>query len=37
MTGELATQANVVALSAHESMVRAVLEDGALLEGRIVA
>ena len=37
MTGELPTQANVVALSANESMVRAVLDDGALLEGRIVA
>lgn len=37
MSGDLPTQGNVLAILAHEATVRAVLDDGALVEGRIVA
>ena len=37
MSGDLPTQGNVLAILAHEATVRAVLDDGVLVEGRIVA
>lgn len=37
MSGDLPTQGNVLAVLAHEATVRAVLDDGVLVEGRIVA
>ena len=37
MSGDLPSQGNVLAILAHEATVRAVLDDGALVEGRIVA
>jgi serine/threonine protein kinase len=36
MSGDLPSQGNVIALAAHEATVRAVLDDGVLVEGRIV-
>lgn len=36
MSGDLPSQGNVIALVAHEATVRAVLDDGVLVEGRIV-
>lgn len=37
MSGDLPTQGNALSILAHEATVRAVLDDGVLVEGRIVA